>query len=1404
MDYKYNFNIVTDESWIKPPPIKVVTLNMDKNNKKISIKRIYIFIDNQNDKIKAELTKIENGKKPNESILNKEFGDKWRIFNIRGGDIFDDDDDIDFGVEEKVEKKEEKKEGLIKFVYDYGIYLDDSIDNIKEKIEIETKIPKIYQHICIKEKNKYKPLDYAVKYLNRLDDYYDINIFNMFNHAEDIIDFPIDLEFYNLYKKDKIQIINKSYDLFYNISKDIDTLYVLNAEESLSTDFNYATFDNIKKNNIIAYNKLFYGFVIKYWGGISNQNLFERVIRNNSNIKLSENKNTFILEGRLKNNIAKVSAPKNIKPLIVRIIITINTNLFKFINKDIIDLRVLYEYLDTNDELIYIEYGNNTKKNLKYNHLIIEKEDKNENEEKKELKLIRFKLRYQSNTYGENGIRIILNKNGIIDVQIAWKEAHNAKFSNFTNTIIPIVNNFIDRINALGNMVLIGGYKLMHITKDNLRVKYINAPIYYNFDKTNVFIDPIQLPALMKLYEPYFLMDDKNFHLNEPQQKIISSLDVRYGKIPGYNELSHKVKNQLSTNTKIVKKHAVKLKINQQENYFKISLLGIRDIIVLHNIYNFISRFINLYVHRDKLLTDIVLKKRFVNYEKFYLEKHKKYIKYSTPLSQRKSALPTYENVHEFINNKKKFNKIKLSKDVDPVLFNYDHLVKKDKKISPYSRLCQGALPPIPMCDTCIDKLNINIKPENVLRYENKTKPGQMLNYVCLDKTYKYPGFLAQNYHPHGYCLPCCKKKKFLNNKESTAYKRYIECTKQEKVQQKFNKRIYQNQKYIKGYGKIGPNRFSWLPKSLMNIFNNSWSVVNSDLQFDSNCKHKKQRIYDENCVLLYGIQQSTKSFITACEVAMKLPENTLLEHLIKKLKEKPSTFNSLETGLIKYKYKSIDNYVEYLKDESNVINEQIVSNLIRLFNPVSPKKLNIIIFNDESLSSVDENIILSNSIESTILYSNLNKKHYMTIVLIKKKLYYYPFIQNNEFIFNSESKIVRIIKHILEVNRLIILPNEITLEQIINLNLYKIEGQYVIVNSDNINVCIGVLINYKNKKFIMPVNLSPSNNLPIIKSYVYGDYNIVKEFLINFYQKVFNINIMDDLVGIINNSNPNKLELIGLMLPSKREIYINPVLISKVKLNKYVYIQSDILSINKIIKNKNVKFNSNIIHHTDIIYNNEIHNVLIIEVNNKLYNERNKSIRTNIVKYVNLPIKNYKQIDKSIKDIKNNIELIEEDLNTIREILNIVYYKKDDKMLKELMKTIRFDFDLIGIKKIKSLLRDNNNLSEKQKKIELTNIFNDIFKDIITIKNKVEYTPNVGRQNKKIINLCTDKHKNSCNKLKIEHRQQCYWDNSNCKLLMTRDDYNYHLLRFTNEIYYNETKQSDLLDIKLDNINLA
>ena len=146
----------------------------------------------------------------------------------------------------------------------------------------------------------------------------------------------------------------------------------------------------------------------------------------------------------------------------------------------------------------------------------------------------------------------------------------------------------------------------------------------------------------------------------------------------------------------------------------------------------------------------------------------------------------------------------------------------------------------------------------------------------------------------------------------------------------------------------------------------------------------------------------------------------------------------------------------------------------------------------------------------------------------------------------------------------------------------------------------------------------------------------------------------------------------------------------------------------------------------------------------------------------------------------------------------------KDDKMLKELMKTIRFDFDLIGIKKIKSLLRDNNNLSEKQKKIELTNIFNDIFKDIITIKNKVEYTPNVGRQNKKIINLSTDKHKNSCNKLKIEHRQQCYWDNSNCKLLMTRDDYNYHLLRFTNEIYYNETKQSDLLDIKLDNINLA
>lgn len=1532
MNYKYKFTITKDQSWVTPyVPIKLIHLGVNKYEKKLRIKRIYIYVGQRSEKVINALEKVSEQltvDKTNENILRNEFGDKWKkilgidLLSPHGGNIFNEDEElIDFGEEPKKEKEEknrmekEKKRTILKFVFSYKIYFDDSVDTIKEKIEIETNVSKLYQHIFIQDtsKDKVYPFDYTVKYINRLDSKYNINILDLYKQSKEIIDFPIDTDYYKLYKNNEIQIINHKFSMFYdivynNFSNIFDTnmniinqdnldpfiLYMTDAIDVLTTDVDMAKYDSIRKDNITDYQKLFYGFVIKYWPAISNQNLFHLAmqgIRKYILADIDKSRSAYILESKLKDNIGQVSnidKTFTVCPSVLMIIISISNSLFKFINKDIIDLRVLYEYLQTSDYLIYIEYGNRIKKNPLYEELITDK-DKNTSdigvEKRGEFKLIRFKLRY---TYPVNdekidrGITISLNKNGIITVQTTWKQWHHASLDSFAKYVIPMVNEFIDKINKLGNMVLIGGYELMHITDYNINIKYMNTPVYYTLKSNDIteldtiYIDPIKLPALMKLYEPYFLMDDDNFKLNEPQKNIIRSLDVRFYKITGFNELSQKVKNQMSINTKILKKHSIKLKFHQQENYFKITLYGTRDVTVLHYAYNFISRFIYLYKqYNQNKINDPFLKKKLIENEEYYLVKHKKYIKYSIPYSkQKKDDIPSYFNIHEFINNRKKFNKIKLAKDVDPVLFNYDHLPKKDmlkrKKISPFSRLCQASQQPIPMCDDCIKKLNVKVKDESILRYESKTNPGEIINYVCLYKTHKYAGFLAQDYHPQGYCLPCCKKKKFMHKKESTAYKRYIQCmnlkTPTAPDQYKFNKRLIQNQKYIKGYGKIGPGRYSWLPKSLMKLFNESWVSVkikreqtggtkippkkpivvrkepSEKIEFSSLCKYKKIRLLDaksSECTLLYGIKQSNKSYVTALEAAMKIPYDSLIDHIAKMLRKNNNVFDSLEAGLINNRFETPDKYIKYLKNPANTVDETIFDNVVTLFNPWLPRKLNIVIFSDISQTPMEEKIILTSRLDPSILFTKLNNKKAGTIVLIKKKFNYYPLTKGDKFIFNYESKVVKILQHMINASTKLLAQSDIKydlkLDQFIymfenKLEDYKIEAQYVIVNADNINICIGLLISNKSNKFVMPINLSPSNNLPIIRSYIYGDIHIIIDFLSIYFKTVFNVNNLKKLTAIVDNSNPKKPMVIGIVLPSKREIYVKPILITKVShilkkvVGNIVYIRMNIMDADKMIKHKNVKFDSTIIEHTDIMYNNELHNILTLEVNNKLYNERNFRMRKMIMKHIEkyTPINQYKLITKIVNSIAD--ELDNEDTKRLEQVLNIVYYeynvntiynKLNDKQIaekniqkvKDLFKILTFNFDLVTIKKIRKLLDSFNKheINEKHTKIELSNLFKKIFNDIINITDKkIEYLPET-RENKKIINLCSDQYKNSCGKLKVEHRQQCYWNKENkCKILMNRDDYNYHLLRFTNEILYNETKQSDLLDIKLDNIKLT
>ena len=1708
---KYKFNIVERDTWIYPLyPIKLIHLNLDKNDKNFKIKKIYIFLGPQEPEIEDILNRLvlnpSQFKLTNkyESKLRHVFGERWKeiiglnyIRSQKGGD---DLIDIDFGDEvEKVEepkKKVNKYPTYLSYIFKYEIFLDDSIDTIKDKIEIETNIEKINQHVFMNntKDNKVFPLDYEVKFINRLEYFYDINILDLFktDSLENILGFPVDLEFYKSYTSKNIKIKNNKYKIFYDILNrrfkrlyrgnfsmnqriygfDPFTIFVTDISDIFVNGLDMVDYNNIKNTNLQNFEKLRLGFILKYWPSISNRSMLDGVIEGKRRYELTNIPHLikkYEIGVKLRQLVAQYNK-KNIEkifmvhPSIIMIHVAINNAMFNYLNRDIVDLRVLYEYLDTDDFMVSVEFGSKIKQNIKYKNLIVKSKKKMkkmlEKAKEKEAtgatsKKIAFKLRYSvdidRNEYNKI-IDLSLNKNGNIIIMAAWKGTEHPTFQNFIDDVIPTANKFVEKINNLGSMVLIAGYQLDPVTNYNISVRYLNSAITFKLrdfileQLDLIYIDPIKLPALIKLYDTFYFKIDDKFKINEPQNDMIKSLDVRFGKVSDYNVLNSKVQNQMSLSTQIIKTNASRLKLSQKEDEFKVSIYGTRDISTLHYISNFISRFLMLYraFQANKIKDKEIMKILDLN-EKYYLIAHKQYIRYSIPYSKRvKVDIPSYGNTVKFINDGidlKKY-KVKLLKEADNILFNYDHLIKKSekkgtKKIIPYSRICQSNMQPIPVTDKELTEIKIKLKEENILHYPNRTRKGEIINYVCIDKTYKYPGFQNRD-SPLGYCLPCCRKKKFMKNPNSSAYRKYMECMGKVPVKRnglRVNKRILQNKKYIKGYGKIGPDRYSWLPNPLMKLFNESWtfkrypntfsngggdvkvaqkslkctscnkelksgslyktiqksnntsfyhaitphyyntsygssslnllrcrrqrskggryppgadinndgsslnllrcrrqrskggryppvqstgvqSTGDRDLKYISQCRFRKIRLLDaksSKCFLLYGIKQSNRSYVTAIESALRIPYGSLLTIIINNLKKNKQLFNSLEFGRVKDKFKDLRNYINFIKNKQNIINENNIEDLISIFNPVYPKFLNVIIFDDQSID-LSTKIILKSKHNLSYLTSILEDSRSKIIILIKKKKYYYPMTQSNKFVYDIHHDAIKVLKKLISLPifdssmRVDTLPlslqknrqqfkkigkksytseiySSIKLNQFLNIfdkipklsNNYRIIAQYVMVNNDKINISLGVEIESKiNKnKFIFPIDPSPSKDLKIENIYRYGNFYTVYNFLYIFYHKVYSLSEkrLKVVNVILEESADNKLYVTGFMLPNKKIIYIKSFPLKKhgisiKKLRTYSRVKTrnnfkkdwinksdiDILKhvfgkilyhsyvvnqVNKALEKRTPGLESEYFNYSDLKYTNELHRVLTLELNNKLFSEKNDEMRRKIIKYANsnFPITNYKNIRKIMKEISNNLKLNDDDSTQIEKILNIVYYKSRDscnktnsgtikkdnlKDIKVLFNTLTFTFDLISIKQIRELFQDYKKFSGKREEIikKLQNLLKKFMDEIIIIVKKVPhkkykhkrqfYGEELGNslsnsRSSKVIDLCSDRNIKSCDHVSIYERAQCVWDTKDkkgsCKIIMTKEDYMYHFVRLVDELSKNETKQSDLLDIKLDNI---
>lgn len=182
----------------------------------------------------------------------------------------------------------------------------------------------------------------------------------------------------------------------------------------------------------------------------------------------------------------------------------------------------------------------------------------------------------------------------------------------------------------------------------------------------------------------------------------------------------------------------------------------------------------------------------------------------------------------------------------------------------------------------------------NVVKYPNITT-GEQLYYKC-PKKYPYMKFL-KNYHPDGYCLPCCIKK------EISIYKNYIdihkECIKSTIYPQDAMVDV-DNKKYIISYTtslNTDTNRIIELP-SILNTLN----------------------IYlDENKYYLTLINDSHISVLYVLSNLLDIEPTRLLAEIISLFKSDPNIFDILfNANEVEY-FNTVDDFIILLNSLYNI-----------------------------------------------------------------------------------------------------------------------------------------------------------------------------------------------------------------------------------------------------------------------------------------------------------------------------------------------------------------------------------------------------------------------------------------------------------------------------------------------------
>lgn len=305
---------------------------------------------------------------------------------------------------------------------------------------------------------------------------------------------------------------------------------------------------------------------------------------------------------------------------------------------------------------------------------------------------------------------LLINNNGVVTVRTGkMRDDMQIGYETLFEVIGAAANRLIDRINAVGSYV--SAVPLSHISQDHSRIRHINLSVFYktrigdaNYEVlTQVFNESI-VAGIMSVRNTGIVPE---FHLRRSVHDFdnIDNIAVLVRGIPSY--YLRLTSTSVASRWSGLYDRSRLLRLHQRYGDIKLEMYGVRE--------------------REQ---DTIL---------WYL--------------QHMLGLFESRRVPEKLTGEVK-NRLRKLNQTDPAMYS-----TRGDGLENLSKRCQKQLQPIIYTDEEWRDLQKK-ESDHSLRYWNATT-GEIAWYECPNPQYPYPRFLT-DVHPQGYCVPCCKKSKYV------------------------------------------------------------------------------------------------------------------------------------------------------------------------------------------------------------------------------------------------------------------------------------------------------------------------------------------------------------------------------------------------------------------------------------------------------------------------------------------------------------------------------------------------------------------------------------------------------------------------------------------------------------------